>query len=196
VNVSANTITLLLMGGGACLAGSIFVYRRNFSLRFLLICVFVIGLIGMVPGKIVKTPTAIMSSQYLFDKPFSSDQMQRLKTEMAPPRALATLPEQMLEELKISPATDIGRVIVAPADAHKPGAYLEISFSPQINREQREAIAEFYAYHFGQLCLEMAQANSSSNATTSSRPTVNNRFYKYLKEWEARRAEKLAEPER
>jgi len=203
IGLHPTTLSIWLMAGGALVVGSIFVSRRNFSLRFMLICVFLIGILGMIPGQIITTSLAQMSMRCMFEEPISVGdfiKIDRIKQAMDPALALATWPEPLLQELKLTPRTQVGvihvKLVSSGAGETAQGVNLNISFSPHLTAPQRETLAEFYAYYFEQLCFEFAKANGLINDTTTSRPWVNGSFYKFQKEWEAKRAEKSEEPER
>jgi hypothetical protein len=192
-NISPQSLSIRLLSGGALLAAGLFVHRRRFSLRLLMVSILAIGLLGMLPGMYSKGPVTRMSVHTVFSKklPHAGNELERDLNDTA----FETLPDEMLQDLNLT-MRDLTYVhLRGPTEGEKQGALMMyVELARHLNNVQREALAEFYAFYFERRCFELAKDNGLINEISSTRPYVSGRFYKYQKEWEAKRAAKNAAP--
>ncbi len=157
---SPHVLSAFVTAGAALTFLGIFWMARQFSLRWLLIAVFVIGALGAVPLRIPERKGHAKFDAVIGPK-LPDDQIELIRKALQPAAALATLHTDYAKKLKPVENAGILRVEVARSNSEsgKSGVCCEINLRGDLDDDERQALLEFYEYYLNYLALSAAESS-------------------------------------
>ena len=183
-------LSVQLVLSAAAIATCVLLSLRRFSLRILLGIVILIGLLGALPALLIPKPSSGIHAVFsvAFPGQLEETRIERIRSQLIPTRALATLPDGMLEELHLPRGHGLQSVELLEEKDTSDAAKLvcKIRFSDGMETDQREALASFMDTWFRRLLLAEARQQGmtfmkGSQVNTNEFGTV---WPKWEQEWE------------
>lgn len=167
----------------------------RFPLRWLVFGVLVMGLVASLPfafrSPAPETYKALVSLG--FDNEFSPLEVKSITDRLRPNRALATLPREMLEELRIDQAACLDSAAIKSETRNGGvGIGLELVYNEGLTGDQRGELFRFYADYFHLLATEAAVRNGATvRSSMNSHSRSGGIWERWTDEWKKRRRQRL-----
>lgn len=189
---SPQKLSLMIIIGSSITALGALLAARRFSLRWLLIAVFITGILGAIPLQAPDRLGGTATISVLLPKPFRPEQMAELRKKLSPEYVLPTLPAKYREHLSPRTAAGVTRFNVSEWDgqtsmivmpAPKGGITCTMNFHGDIDTSQRDTLIQFYDYYIRYLALQACEANGVAVNTKSNEVTAAAPFGQFQMEW-------------
>jgi hypothetical protein len=188
IPISRMALSIWMQAGALLVVGAILMLVRRFGLRWLMAAVLVVGLTGAIPFAFIDgEPHLTQVISVNTPNPLNKSDTRRLQSCLEPQNALKTLPQALLDEIKLKPGEAVMRVkATRESDGYE--VRLKIEYQDSLDDRQRATLEEFYQVYATTLALELGDplntiSRNQVSPVTSSTDSV---WPQYESEWKAR----------
>jgi hypothetical protein len=187
---SKESLSILLLVGAALSSLAILWAGRQFSLRWLLLCVLLTGALSSAPFQAPTRISGTASFKVMIKRPITAAELDSIRQKLEPSAALATLPAGYRELLNPGAQAGVvdfhceawnGKSNISTVPPPKGGITCSFSIRDNVSREERKALTDFYDFYARYVVLSLP--NLSEDTLKPAQLSVRGPFGPYHKEW-------------